>query len=107
MIDFPVATIEISTGTAYWGPFSFDFSNALPSGDSFLSATVKSTGPDGKADTTANLIDGSPAVSGNSVSIHLKYPGDSLVGKHMLRFTLTLASGGAKPFEFGYVLVEK
>ena len=60
--DFQVTTIEVSTGTAYWGPFAFDFSNALPSGDSLLSATVKSTGPDGSTETTAHLIDGNPTV---------------------------------------------
>ena len=106
MIDFPFATIEISTGSSYWGPFAFDFSKAIPDGDSLASATVTSTGPDGATDTTANLIDGTGSVSGNAVSVHLKYPSDSLVGKHQLHFALTLASGATHRFNFAYVLVE-
>jgi hypothetical protein len=103
-MDFPRGLIEVNSYTNRWGPFSFDFSVALPTGDAIQAATVKSAL--GGSDTTTNLIEpGTTSIVGSAVSVRLQYPGPTLTGAHTLLFELTLASGAQHRFLFGHVLV--
>lgn len=103
--DFDIASIKVRPGTDNWGPFNFDFSDALPAGTTITSVDVESYLEDSDAESTSQLIDSSTANSG-VVDVYFQYPGDDWVGRHYLRFKLTL-SGDQKPtFQFGYVEVE-
>ncbi len=103
--DFDVARIEVRAGASYWGPYNFNFKGRLPdpTGDPIMDVTVKSFL--GDQDTTAELIDGAPVLNSPALQVRFKYPGDARKGRHVLRFTVTLAGGGMNEFAFGYVEV--
>ncbi|ABK17582.1 hypothetical protein [Syntrophobacter fumaroxidans] len=60
----------------------------------------------GAAEATADLVDGALQIVSPMVRLRFKFPGDEKKGKHVLRFTVTLACGGENRFEFGYVEVD-
>jgi len=62
--------------------------------------------PDPAGDPISDVIDRPPQIVSPAVRLKFKYPGESRKGKHVLRFTVTLAGGGENGFEFGYVEVE-
>lgn len=104
--DFDEARIRVGESTDSWGPYVFSFRGALPdpAGDPISNVIVKSFL--GAAETTDDLIDGAPEIVSPAVRLKFKYPGETRKGKHVLRFTVTLAGGGENGFEFGYVEVE-
>lgn len=105
-MDFDAAKrIRVHSWTSFWGPFSFDFTSSLPTGDSIAqTSTVKSYL--GGVETTDSLIEAaSIAVVSPVVTLRLQYPGDALKGLHELHFLLVLASGAQQRFVFGYVQV--
>lgn len=117
MADFPSGTINIRYNTDNWGPYSFDFTNSVFSGDSVSDVTVKAylgnvkptDDLDDETDLTTELIDSDfpPSVSDNVVSVYFKYPGDSYKGnKITLIFEITLTGTGVHPFYFQYVKIQ-
>lgn len=90
----------------YWSPYSFSFRGALPdpAGDPISDVIVKSFL--GATETTADLIDGAPEIISPAVRLKFKHPVESRKGKHVLRFTATLAGGGENGFDFAYVEVD-
>jgi len=114
--------IEIRAGTDNWGPFPFDFSDALPEGDTISAVTV--TGYAGKLlPSDATIVDGAitfageteiplidtdytPVISGAEVSIKLCYPGDDYKGSATIVFLVELAGTGEHPFFYHGVRVK-
>lgn len=113
MMDFNQGEIVVRYYSDLWGPFSFNFSDALPDGDMIVDCTVRSFFGRVKAstdilsltETTSDLIDGTLA-SGTSVDVKLQYPGASLEGKHSLVFEVTTIAGAKHSFFFYKVVVE-
>jgi hypothetical protein len=105
-LDFERAVIKINASANYWGPFEFDFTDAVPAADTISSVAVTSTKADGTSSST-ELIETGPSVSGDIVSLRLQYPGATMHGEHTLYFVLTMASTAVSPkFSFGHVVVE-
>lgn len=120
-MDFKDRNIEIRASTDNWGPFPFEFVDALPTGETIASVAVSAYAgkvtPDdativgstltfaGK--TALDLIDSdyTPVVSGTEVKIKLKYPGDTYNGVATIVFVTTLTGGGKYPFYFHGVKV--
>ena len=96
--------IVIQPYTIALGPFTFDLSGDLPSGDNIASIIVASYL--GTLDTTANLISGVPTVALNVVTVYFDYPGAALHGTHKLTFEYTLVSGATDEADFWGVLVK-
>ncbi len=102
-MDFVVKqNIVIRTGTDLWGPFSFDLTRGLPSGDSISSVAVTSWL--GTTESTSYLID-SAVINGNIINIRFQFPGSTRVGNHEVRMLVTCASGAKFPFIFRWVVV--
>ena len=106
--------IIIRENSNLWGPFEFDFSNALPSGHVISAVTVKSYSrtykPQDSAEdfTEIDLIDPEytpEATDDTEVTVKLQYPGDDYKGKATLVFNVTLVSGGTHEFFFHRVKV--
>ena len=104
--QFPTATILIQPYADAIGPFTFDLSPQLPSGDDIASVIVASY-LDG-VDTTASLI-ASDSLANNVVTIYFDYPLVVLVpllGTHKLTFEYTLVSGAKDEADFWGVIVK-
>ena len=118
MSDFPESTIEIRLTTDNWGPFVFDFTNRVPSGDSIASLTVSAHVGEilpeytlaGFADISSTLVETNPApsISGNTISLYLKWPGNSYKGENVtLVFQITFTTvSGIHPFYFYKVAIQ-
>lgn len=111
ILDFRISKIPVNSSTLHWGPYVFNFEQALPDpvGDPIKSVVVSSWKDD--VDTTASLIDGVPVTTSPYVRLKLKYPlttppAEPLTGRHTLRFLVTTQSGGVNEFNFGYVEVQ-
>jgi len=112
-MDFPLGTILIRYYSDQWGPFVFDFSDAIPDGETITACNIRSFF--GKVrfsdhindftESTTNLVDSSQ-VENNTVKVRLQYPGELLKGNHSLVFEVTTASGGKHSFFFYKVVVE-
>jgi hypothetical protein len=84
-MDFETGRIEIGHNASDWGPFTFDFSDGLPTGISLVSCTVKSylgrVGKDddlsAETDTSSELIATAATVALNVVSVFLTLPSTS------------------------------
>lgn len=115
-------SIEIRYNTDLWGPYTFPFEDAIPSGTSISSVTVKAfqgkqkpadvlATPmySGLTDVTALIIDPSytPTIGGTSdVYVKFQYPGDTYKGeKFTVVFELTLDTSARHPFFFHYAKV--
>lgn len=118
MADFPTEVIEVRSTTDNWGPFNFDMTNRIPSGDAIASFTVDAyVGTVQPTDTLsdftemgASLIETSPAKSNNdtTLSIYLKYPSDTYKGENItlvFNVTFTLQTG-IHPFYFHHVKIQ-
>lgn len=118
MPDFETREIQVRYYSADYGPHVFDFTDALPSGVTISSASVKSylTKVDqaddlsAKTETTSELIDAQlTAASGNyNVNVYFNYPSTTawLGGaKHTLVFELTLSNSAKHNYFFHYVRV--
>jgi len=102
--QFTVGEILIQPYAEAIGPFTFDLSGQLPSGDDVASVIVASYLS--SLDTTANLINGIPALAANVVTVYFDYPGAGLHGIHKLTFEYTLVSGAKDEADFWSVKVE-
>lgn len=103
-MDFPRGVIEINSISDQWGPFAFDFGAGLPEGDAIITPVVKSW-LEGTETTTYLIEPNTTGLNGDTVSVRLQYPGATRIGKHLLTFDLTLASGAKHRYTFGYVSV--
>ncbi|MBU1008453.1 hypothetical protein KKA53_05245 [Candidatus Dependentiae bacterium] len=101
--QFTIAEILIQPYAVAIGPFTFDLSNQLPSGDDIDSVTVVSTL--GGVETTDDLISGTPTVASNIVTMYFDYPGATRHGKHKITFKYTLVSGAKDEADFYKVVV--
>jgi len=122
MTDFGYATrttqtIEVMYYTDLWGVYSFDFSNALPTGDTISAVTVNAYVGNVRhrsnlsefTDISASLID--PAytpqiIDSTKVYVKFQYPGNTYANeKASLIFEITTDSGAKHPFYFKYVKI--
>ena len=115
-IEFESGTITIQANASAWGPYTFDFTNGLPSGRTLLTCTVKSylgrVKPDDSdvlstfTETTSELIDSSNVTSDYIVSVYFNRPTTAayINQKHSLvfEFTLDAAGGGGAHTAFYY-----
>jgi hypothetical protein len=116
-LDFDKSKIEVRYASTDYGPFTFDFQDALPGTTTISSVTLKSFL--GKLDqnddlgdqteTTAELIDAvKTAVSGNyGVAAYFNYPSTTTNqnANHTLVFELTLSNGAVHAYYFQRVYV--
>ncbi len=121
MPDFTQTEINIRYLSDNWGPYAFDFSDVVPTGDTIQSVAVdayignvksKSTLTDFTEIPYGTLVENgtevaaAPAISTNTVTIYFRYPGDTYKGdKVTLIFELTMNSGATHPFYFQYVKI--
>ena len=101
--QFPQARLLIQPYAVAIGPFTFDLSAQLPTGDDIASIAVVSTLAG--VVTTTDLISGTPTVTSNVVSVYFDYPGSTKHGNHKLTFKYTLASGAKDEADFFRVVV--
>lgn len=104
-IEFEQGTITIQAEASDWGPFNFNFEDALPEGYDLVSCTVKSylgrvkAGDDVSdfTETTSELIN-TTAVSGTStVTVTFDIPTTAayIDANHSLVFSFAITGGGA------------
>jgi hypothetical protein len=115
-MDFGTGSIEIRSTAATWGPYEFDFADALPVGETIVGLDIQAyRGKVSQKDslsafsTIATLIDvGSTTISGTKVQLRLTYPGTypGASGlKCTIRFKLITDNNGKYPFFFYPVTV--
>ena len=118
MSDFPEGTIEIRLTTDNWGPFHFDFTNCIPTGDTIQTFTISAH--EGEilpeytlsdyADISNTLIETNPASSTNGtiISAYFKWPGLAYKGENItLVFQVTFTvKTGVHPFYFYRIHVQ-
>ncbi|MCG7852757.1 MAG: hypothetical protein MIO92_09565 [Methanosarcinaceae archaeon] len=122
MTDFAYTTratrdIEVMYYTDLWGVYSFDFSNALPIGDTISAVTVEAyvgnvthkSNLSEFTDISILLIDPAYApqiVDSTKVYVKFQYPGSDYANqKASLIFEITTDSGAKHPFYFKYVKI--
>ena len=122
MTDFAYTTratkdIEVMYYTDLWGVYSFDFSNALPTGDTISAVTVEAyvgnvthkSNLSEFTDISILLIDPAYAaqiVDSTKVYVKFQYPGSDYANqKASLIFEITTDSGAKHPFYFKYVKI--
>ena len=118
MSDFPESTIEIRPTSDNWGPFNFDMSNRVPSGDSIASFTtaayvgevLPTATLSDYTEMSASLIESNPAPSNTDtvLSIYMKFPSNTYTGDSItLVFSVTFTTQtGIHPFHFYKVLIQ-
>ena len=115
--DFPKSTIDVRYATTDYGPYNFDFEDALPSDIELSSVTIRSfagnvTQDDdlsGETESTSELIDSVKSVINGkyTVDVYFDYPSTAAyIGQsHTLIFEITANNGGIHPFYFYRVKV--
>jgi len=105
-IEFEQGNISIQSNAAEWGPFNFDFSDALPDDKVLTLCTVVSylgrVKPDDSDDlasetaTTAELIGTTAVASDTVVTVQFNRPTTEawINVKHTLVFNFTITGGG-------------
>ena len=107
-LDNEVAEIYIRSFADQWGPFAFDFSEALPPGTNVTISSVVVKSFLNKVDTTSHLIEsGTVSIDVDQVSLNLQYPSSAYHGLHTLVFETTFSTGAMQSYLFGYVVVEE
>jgi hypothetical protein len=115
-IEFESGQITIQADASKWGPFTFDFTDALPEGRTLASVSAKtylgrvkpgdSDVLSTKTDTTSELIYSAAASSDTVVSVYFNRPTTSTYvnEKHtlVLTFTLDATGGGGTHSAFFY-----
>lgn len=110
-LDFPEKSIRITPVTTSWGPFLFNFWDAIPKpyDDPVTSVTVQSylyTNEEPGVETTSVLIASSiMSEAPNIFEVWFEHPGSEFVGQHVLKFFVTLQNGGTNNFWYGFVEV--
>ena len=115
MADFETGTIEIRYNSNAYGPFSFDFTDALFPGVTISSAVVRAfLGNVSKKDdltdetelTTTLIETASTSVSSATVNVYFQYPGTTYLNqKATLVFELTLSNGAVHALYYQYVYI--
>lgn len=119
MPDFQRQDIEVRYASDSYGPHKFDMTDAIPSGTTLDSVTVRSfLGKVDKEDdlsaeteTTSELIDAvaSMVVSNTEIEVYFEYPSTAAWKsggkKHTVVLEVTFANGGVHPYFFHYVKV--
>jgi hypothetical protein len=105
-IQFEQGRISIQSNAAEWGPFNFNFSDALPSARALLTCTVKSylgrVKPDDSDDlsseteTTSELIGTTEVASDEVVTVQFNRPTTEawINASHSLVFNFSITGGG-------------
>jgi hypothetical protein len=105
-IEFEQGRITIQDNASEWGPFNFDFTDALPSGKVLTACTVKSylgrVKPDDsdtldeETETTSELIGTTAVASDATVSVQFNRPTTEayINVSHSLVFEFTITGGG-------------
>jgi hypothetical protein len=117
-MDFDKTKIEIRYNSTDYGPFKFDFTNAIPSGTTLSSVTVKSylgkVNPEdalaSETDTSSELVDTVKTVVSSSyiVSVYFNYPTTAAYKSdvaHTLIFEITLSNSAKHAYYFYEVRV--
>jgi len=78
---------------------------AIPYGRSISSATVTAYDADGTNVTTA-IIDGTPSLAGDEISVVVKYPTAFGEGRYKFQFVLTLDNAWVAEIDFPGVFVK-
>lgn len=106
-IEFEQGRITIQSNAAEWGPFNFDFTDALPSGKVLTSCVVTSylgrVKPDDsdildeKTDTTSELIGTTAVASDAVVTVQFNRPTtEAYINKsHTLVFDFVITGSGS------------
>lgn len=107
-LDFDQDEIKLLSTADNWGPYTFDFTNILPTGNSISSVTLTAYDSATDTDRTTDIIEsGSVSLSSPEISVRFQYPGASLTGYHYLVFDITLSASSEKNgFVWGYLFVE-
>ena len=113
-LDFKVDYIEVRAYSDKWGPFYWDVSNYIPSGDVLSAVTVKTYQDDDSSDndgddTTSLLVEPSTetvVAADDQVYCEFQYPGVASVGLHRVELQATFTSGAKHTYKFGYVRVQ-
>jgi len=115
--DFPRFKIDVRYKSLDYGPFSFDFEDACPSGVTLNDVTVRSflgkvdidDDLDDYTETTSELIDsGNTAVSGDyDVNVYFNFPSTTtyMEEKHSLVFEIEFSNSATHSFIGQYVWV--
>jgi len=107
--------IEIRYFSDAWGPFVFDFADAIPDGDSIDTVDVKAyegiiRPSDAVAgwDEITDLVEAAPSVVGTTIEVTLQYPTDTTLKntRATLVFELTMTSGAKHPFFFHHINIK-
>jgi len=105
-IEFEQGRVSIQSNAAEWGPFNFDFTDALPSGKAVTDCTVLSylgrVKPDDSDDlsseteTTSELIGTTAVASDTVVTVQFNRPTTEayINVSHTLVFNFTITGGG-------------
>jgi hypothetical protein len=105
-IEFEQGKISIQSNASEWGPFNFDFSDALPNGKVLTLCTVVSylgrVKPDdsdvlsAETETTSELIGTTTVASDTVVTVQFNRPTteDWINVSHTLVFNFTITGGG-------------
>lgn len=105
-IEFEQGTIAIQSNAAEWGPFSFSFADALPSGKAVTACTVKSylgrVKPNDSdvlstfTETTTELVGTTAVASDTVVTVQFNRPTTAsyINASHTLVFNFTITGGG-------------
>ena len=112
IFDFPEMSLKITPVTTSWGPFLFNFWNAIPRpyDDPVTAVTAQSylytNGMPGIETTSALISSSAMSEAPNIFEVWFEHPGAELAGLHVLKFFVTLQSGGTNNFWFGFVEVQ-
>ena len=105
-VDFPKKTIDVRYATENYGPYNFDFEDALPGGinlvnvniRSFLGIITENSDLSAETESTTELVDSALSViNGNhTVDLFLNYPSTAAyIGQnHTLVFEVTTSAAG-------------
>ena len=104
-LNFDPESVYIRANTEGIGPFSFDFTPAIPDNMSISGVEVRSTCR-GKDSTATLITTGSVESTLTSISLKLDHPGNEYLGAHILAFTITYNAGAVCQYNFGYIKVE-
>jgi hypothetical protein len=114
-IEFEQGTITIQENAEDWGPYNFNFRDALPSGFALTHCTVVAylgrvkPGDDlsGQTDTTSELINTTSVASDTTVTVTFDRPTTTayIDVSHTLVFNFTITGGGTHSAYFYRVKV--
>lgn len=111
-VDYtPISLRELSDN---YGPFSFDFSNQIPSDTELSSVTINAyqgrflPGKDPDSRQEVDIIDSNydPEIENNIVKVLFKYPTNEYTGKATIEFIVTTDANLVYPFYFHGITID-